>query len=110
MSARTLSKTASLQPLPIQAGPKVLPLPAGFYRIRKNGIEFQSSKPIPEWTEMTVELEPSATGQKVRCTGVIVDCHGNRHSGYQVAMVFTDLSKQSQAQLNHLAFQSVRQE
>jgi hypothetical protein len=105
MSARTLGKN-SIPPLSVQPGPKVLPLPAGFFRIRKNGIEFQSSSAISEWTEMTVELETSPAGRKVRCTGVVVSCHGNRHSGYQVAMVFTDLSRESQARLNDLAFAS----
>ena len=98
----------AVQPIRVESGPKVLPLPAGFFQIRKNGIEFQSSTPIPEWTEMTVELETSATGRKVRCTGVAVACSGNRHSGYQVALLFTDLSKQSQAQLDNLAIASVR--
>jgi hypothetical protein len=108
MSARTIQKSASVQAFTVQAGSKVLPLPAGFFRIRKNGIEFQSSTPIPEWTEMTVELETSATGKKVRCTGVVVACAGNRHSGYQVAMVFTDLTKQSQAHLSELVVASLR--
>ncbi len=107
MSARTLSKN-SYHPLTVEPGPKVLPLPAGFFQIRKNGIEFQSSTAIPEWTEMTVELETSPVGPTMRCTGVVVSCHGNRHSGYQVAMVFTDLSRESQAQLRDLAFASMR--
>jgi hypothetical protein len=106
MSARTLNKS-SYQPLAIQDTPKVLPLPAGFFQIRKNGIEFQSSSPIPEWTEMTVELETSGAGRKMRCTGVVVACSGNRHTGYQVAMLFTDLSRQSQARLNDLAVAAV---
>lgn len=108
MSARTLNKSAARQPLPVESGSKVLPLPAGFFQIRKNGIEFQSSTSIPEWTEMTVELETSATGKKMRCSGVVVSCAGNRHSGYQVALLFTDLSKQSQARLNDLVFASAR--
>lgn len=106
MSARTLGKS-SFRALVGELGPKVLPLPAGFFHIRKNGIEFQSSTPIPEWTEMTVEVETSASGRKVRCTGVVVSCSGNRHSGYQVAMLFTDLSPQGQARLNDLAAQTV---
>lgn len=57
---------------------------------------------------MTVELENSVPGKKVRCTGVVVACHGNRHSGYQVTMLFTNLTKQSQARLNDLAFSSLR--
>ena len=92
----------------MEASSKILPLPAGFYQIRKNGIEFQSSTSFPEWTEVTVELETSARGQNVRCTGVVVSCAGNRHSGYQVALLFTDLSKQAQVQLTQMAFASVR--
>jgi hypothetical protein len=107
MSARTLDRTSSL-PLQAALSRKVLPLPAGFFQIRKNGIEFQSSTPIEEWTEMTVELETSTAGRKVRCTGVVVSCHGNRHSGYQVAMLFTDLSRQSQIRLSTLAFATTR--
>ena len=107
MSARNLPKSP-FHPLAAVSEPKVLPLPAGFFQIRRNGIEFQASAAIPEWTEMTVELETSASGRKVRCTGVVVSCHGNRHSGYQVAMVFTDLSKQSQARLSDLAVASPR--
>jgi hypothetical protein len=107
MSARTLPRTGSAPLLP-SAPSKVLPLPAGFFQIRKNGIEFQSSTAIPEWTEMTVEVETSASGRKVRCTGVVVSCHGNCCSGYQVAMLFTDLTRQGQARLNDLAFASTR--
>jgi hypothetical protein len=107
MSARTISKNA-YQPLPGESGPKVLPLEPGFFQIRRNGIEFQSSTAISEWTEMTVELETSASGRKVRCTGVVVTCHGNRHTGYQVAMVFTNLSPQSQARLSDLARAAAR--
>lgn len=103
-----MNKPSSRSPLCVAAGPKVLPLPAGFFHIRKNGIEFQSSTPIPEWTEMTVELETSTTGEKVRCTGVVVACAGNRHTGYQVALLFTDLNRQTQARLSHLAFAAQR--
>jgi hypothetical protein len=33
-----------------------------------------------------------------------VACNGNRHNGYMVSMVFTAMSKQSQARLNTLAY------
>jgi hypothetical protein len=107
MSARTLGKI-SYPSLAVDSLPTVLPLPAGFFQIRRNGIEFQSSSPISEWTEMTVELETSPSGQKMRGTGVVVSCHGNRHSGYQVAMLFTGLTRQSQARLHDLAFAIAR--
>jgi hypothetical protein len=46
-----------------------------------------------------------AAQHRSRCTGVVVSCAGNRHSGYQVSLVFTGVSKQAQARLNTLAFQ-----
>ena len=107
MSARTLPKP-SCQPFAVEPGPRVLPLSAGFFQIRRNGIEFQSSTPIPEWTEMTVELETSASGRKVHCSGVVVVCSGNRHTGYQVAMIFTGLSRHSRAQLDDMAVPASR--
>ena len=79
-----------------------LSLPAAAVRIRKNGIEFRHSGAIPVWTEMTVDLQTPLDTRKVHCTGVIVACEGNRHTGYNVSMVFTSLSPQSQARLNSL--------
>lgn len=71
-------------------------------RIRGNGIEFHSAKAIAQWTEMTVDLF-SEEGEKVHCTGVIVDCNGNRHAGYQVSMLFMSLSQKAQERLDWLA-------
>jgi hypothetical protein len=102
MSARTLHKS-SCQPFAVESGPRVLPLAAGFFQMRRNGIEFQSPTPISEWTEMTVEVKASIPGRKMRCTGVVVSCSGNRHTGYQVAMLFTGLSRHSPAQLDQMA-------
>jgi len=73
-------------------------------RIRRNGVEFRSVSPIAQWTEMTVSLQSARGAGPIHCTGVVVACNGNRHSGYTVSMVFTSLSKQSQARLNLLAF------
>jgi hypothetical protein len=53
---------------------------------------------------MTVTLQSPRDTGRVHCTGVVVACNGNRHDGYSVSMVFTGLSKQSQARLNLLAF------
>lgn len=52
---------------------------------------------------MTVTLQSPEAG-RVNCTGVVVACVGNRHDGFAVSMVFTSLSKQSQARLETLAF------
>ncbi len=72
--------------------------------IRKNGVEFRSNSSIAPWTEMTVTLQSARDSGRVHCTGVVVACNGNRHNGYTVSMIFTSLSKQSQARLNLLAY------
>ena len=53
---------------------------------------------------MTVALQSSGDPKKVNCTGVVVACDGNRHTGYAVSMLFMNLSRQSQERLNLLAF------
>jgi len=79
-----------------------LDLAADAVYFRKNGIEFRSESSIPVWTEMTVELH-TRRGQHVACTGVVVACTGNRHTGYMIAMVFTDMSPQHQRQMAEFA-------
>jgi hypothetical protein len=71
--------------------------------IHKGGIEFRSPRAFPAWTEMTVSLR-TPQGERVRCSGVVVDCHGNKHLGYCVSMVFTSLSKQAETRLAAMAF------
>lgn len=51
---------------------------------------------------MTVTLASARDG-KIHCTGVVVNCSGNKHMGYRVSVLFTSLTKQAQAQLNILA-------
>lgn len=74
-------------------------------RIRSNGIEFHCNQSIEQWTEMTVDLV-SAEGEKVHCTGIVVVCSGNRHSGYQVSMLFMSLSPKAQERLAWLALEN----
>ena len=104
MSARRLDQSAFLAPITLHARTTRLQLPASAVRIRKNGIEFQSDVPFANWTEMTVVLEVSLAEKKLQCTGVVVECQGNRHQGYRVSMVFTDLTPQAQARLQALAY------
>ncbi|MEN9574859.1 MAG: hypothetical protein RL514_2714 [Verrucomicrobiota bacterium] len=84
-----------------------LTLSAATTRIRKNGIEFQSATPIAPWTEMTVTLSDPAGGEAVRATGVVVDCRGDRHQGYTVAVVFMELTPLAQARLSLMAFSNL---
>lgn len=104
MSARKIDTSSSLQPVTVQSRQTRLTLSSGEVRIRKNGVEFRSVSPITPWTEMTVTLQSTRDTGRVHCTGVVVACSGDRHSGYTVSMLFTSLSKQSQARLNLLAY------
>lgn len=70
--------------------------------IHKNGIEFRSPTAFNAWTEMTVELRTPDNG-RVNCTGVIVSATGNKHTGYQISMIFTDMSRQAQARLQQMS-------
>lgn len=76
-----------------------LTLPSDAVRVRKNGIEFRNDDPIPAWTEMTVSLQGPNPARKVNFTGVVVACSGNRHEGYVISMLFTHVSRLSQARL-----------
>ena len=50
---------------------------------------------------MTVDLH-SPSGGKVHCTGVVVGCQGDRHSGYVISVLFMNLSRQAQTHLSDL--------
>ena len=104
MSTSKLDTSGIFQPARITSTQTRLALPASAIRFRKNGIEFRTDKSIPAWTEMTVDLLSPVDSKKVHCTGVVVDCTGNRHSGYLVSMVFMNMSRQSQERFNELAF------
>jgi hypothetical protein len=87
-----------------------LNLPAGSVTIRKNGIEFVSAKPLAPWTEVTLDIESPLERRKVTCRGVVVACDGNRHAGYQVALLFLGLTPQIQQRLESLALSDLRQQ
>lgn len=71
--------------------------------IRKNGIEFLSSRALAPWTEVNLSIESPAEKRRVNCRGVVVACDGNRHSGYQVSLLFLGLTPQTQQRLESLA-------
>jgi hypothetical protein len=104
MSARKIGSAGALQQITVEAREARLELVPEAIRIHKTGIEFCSDRPFSLWTEMTLALECPQGGGKVHCHGVVISCVGNRHTGYQVTMLFTDLSKQSQERLNTLAY------
>jgi PilZ domain len=103
MSARKVESVSAFSSVSLQTRETRLSLPPEQVRIHRNGVEFRSETAIEPWTEMTVSLQSSRGSGEVNCTGVVVACNGNRHDGYSVSMVFTSLSKQSQARLQSLA-------
>jgi len=86
----------------VAAAQSSLTLPPEAVSLHRGGIEFRSGKPFPRWVEMTVGIQSPLDGATVNCTGVVVDCTGNRHAGYHVSMVFTSLSKAAESRLNTL--------
>lgn len=104
MSARKVHNTDSFQQVTVEARQTRLSLSPDAVIIHKNGIEFRSTTPFSEWAEMTLTLQSPGDGGRVHCTGVVIACTGNRHSGYHVSMIFTGLSKQAQARLTTMAF------
>jgi hypothetical protein len=80
-------------------GTQCLTLAADAVFVRKNGIEFRNNEPITAWTEMTVSLQGPNPARKVNFTGVVVACSGDRHEGYMISMLFTHVSRLSQARL-----------
>jgi hypothetical protein len=104
MSARKLDSLGLLRSISFEALQTRLLLAPSDVKVRRNGVEFRSPKPIAPWTEMTVSLQSNRDTARVQCTGVVVACNGTRYAGYTVSMVFIDLSKQAQARLSILAY------
>lgn len=103
MSARKIENEGSLgQPVTVEARQTRLTLAPEAVSLHKGGIEFHSEAPFAPWVEMTVTLHSPNDGARVNCTGVVVDCQGNKHFGYYISMVFTSISKQAEARLNTL--------
>lgn len=104
MSARKIESPGSLQHhVTVEARQARLSLSPDSVVIRRNGIEFRSPTAFSPWTEMTLTLQSPRDNGKVHCSGVVISCTGNKHTGYHISMVFTGLSKQAQARLSTMA-------
>jgi hypothetical protein len=104
MSTSKVDRSGVFQPVTVQTQQTKLVLAANQVSVRKNGVEFMSPHPIPLWTEVTIDLRSPIDGKSVRGSGVVVECTGNRHTGYVVSLVFMNLSRQSQQRLSQIAF------
>ena len=103
MSARKIGSVGSLQQnVTVEARQARLTLDHNSVVIHKSGIEFRSAAPFTAWTEMTITLQSPENGT-VHCTGVVIACTGNKHAGYHVSMVFTEMSRQAQTRLHQMS-------
>ena len=91
------------QPVSVSGRNVKLELSTEAVSVHKSGIEFRSPTPFTEWSEMTVALQSPLDGSKVACNGVVVACVGNKHAGYHVSMLFTDMTRSAQERLSVLA-------
>jgi hypothetical protein len=104
MSAKQIKGVASFGDSVSVAGQQAaLELSAEQVSVHKNGIEFRSPTPFREWSEMTVTLQSPADASRLSCHGVVVSCAGNKHAGYNVSMLFTSLTPQTEKQLGVMA-------
>src|SRR5580765_864636 len=98
MGARKIEGVGSLsQQVTVEARQTRLSLSPNSVILHKNGIEFRSRTQFSAWTEMTLTLQSPNGNRKVNCSGVVISCTGNKHTGYHVSLVFTGISKQAQA-------------
>ena len=105
MSARKLGNTNLFQqPITVAARQTRLELSSDSVAIHKSGIEFRSPTPFNLWTEMTVGLQSPHDENRIQCSGVVIACSGNKHAGYHVSLLFTGMSKQTEARLNSMAY------
>ena len=74
------------------------------FHLSHKGITFVTDTFMPEWTEVGVEMRMPSQGarrdQPISCRGVVVQCaRCEQGKGFEVALVFLDLTKRAQAQL-----------
>jgi hypothetical protein len=74
------------------------------FHLSHKGITFVTDTFLPEWTEVGVEMRMPSQGarreQPISCRGVVVQCaRREQGKGFDVALVFLDLSKRAKTQL-----------
>lgn len=109
MSARKIEGSGAVrQDITVESRQTRLDLSTESVVIHRSGIEFRSPVPLNLWTEMTVALQSPRDNSRIQCSGVVIACSGNKHTGYHVSMVFTNLTKLAQTRLNSMAYSGLR--
>jgi phage baseplate assembly protein gpV len=104
MSAKKFITGNSFEkPVTVEVRQAKLELSADTVSIQKSGIEFRSPTPFHEWSEMTISIKSPLDGGHFSSNGVIVACTGNKHAGYHISMLFTDMSPSARERLGAMA-------
>jgi len=104
MSARKIDSISRFeQPVTVEAPQTRLELSADKVVIHKGGIEFRSPSSFHHWSEMTVSLQSPGDDNQLNCSGVVIACTGNKHTGFNVSLIFTSLSRHAEARLATMA-------
>lgn len=103
MSAKKFESAEAFQRVTLEGRQSRLELSEDEVVLHKSGIEFRSPTPYNPWTEMTVAMQSPRDGGRFQCSGVVIACSGNKHTGYQVSLVFTGMSRQAQSRLSLMA-------
>ena len=103
MSSSKLDRSGVFGTLKVPTPQTQLSLAPNAVRVHKHGIEFKSPKSFPLWKEMTVEMVSALEAKKVHFSGVVVACNGHKHTGYLVSLLITNMTRQDQARLDHIA-------
>jgi hypothetical protein len=103
MSARKAVNNSPVNHVTLEGRQARLALSPHSVVFHKSGIEFRSTTPFTPWTEMTLTMQSPQDHGRLHCTGVVIACTGNKHSGYHVSMIFTGLSKHAEERLSSMA-------
>lgn len=103
MSMSKLDRSGVFGSSKLQLEKTEVALAADAIQFSPNGIEFRCTQAFPAWAEMTVDLQSPIDGKPIHFTGVVVACHGNRHLGYVISMVFLNVSRQARERLSELS-------
>jgi hypothetical protein len=102
MKTTKLDTSGVFEPVKVTNNELELSLPTHSVHIRNNGIEFLSSKEVPMWTELNVDLQAATEDGRIQCTGIVVGCSGNKHNGYVVSIIFMGITPEAQERLTTL--------
>jgi len=79
-------------------------LTKGTYKVRSSGLEFFSEKELELYTELSLSVEHPETHKVVNFSGIVINCAGNRHEGFLVSLVFTNITQEAQLSLFEMHF------